>query len=983
MGAYFFYRKLLITVACLLPGILAFSQKVGDYRSAADGNWNDLTSWQIFTDSGWFTPTIEDGAPGVNSSNIQIRANNKITITTAALADQIRIEPKAILFVADTASLEIANGVGTDLIVEGTFDAAGTLITKGTISLQAYSLYRHRNKSTISTTALSWHPLAAIEVAAGGAVEWQLNLSTVTLCRLSVLDNTSLNFTADKNAESISSKESADTSFFISSGSSVNISGIKKFTIGSNSNFIINGILKSSGEFDISELNAKLILNGKLANAGSIINSNALNFVVNDNAVYEHLQDGGSLPVAKWSPKSNCIFTGIKTKLPSGLNQVLGNVSFNSDFPADIVLNQTIDCQGNLLFENSSKGALIINTDSTHHSLLVGGNFNFTAGTIVMVNSKGAASLQVTKNFIQSGGNLMLKKSSGDAQVFTMGDFIRENGTLFFNSNDSVSGKGKSEVVVLKSFVQNGGTTNFSQNDGIGNLYVDRNFSFAGGVITETGTGYGNIYFAGDSVQIYDAVEKFQNTINVYVDSLSFLQMASENSRITSNGKFVLRKGGTLGIRSISGLMPSPSLMGHIFTPVRNYTSGANIVFNGSSPQATGTAYVEFIPGSITIDNPTKVTQSSDLKIAGDLNIVQGELYSRNKNINLEGNWVNNGFYNFGNYSTVSFTGYDAQLITGKSSNSFYGLVIKNAKDVSLGSDISVASQLELLEGNLVVGSHILSMGVSAKIYADSFSSSKMLVLNENGEIRKYATNFLDASYFFPIGNYEHNKKYYSPISITFSRGGVFKGYASVSVTNKKHPASPDNQNYLERFWTVQQNGYSKFTATVSTTFDSSDVSGSLEALRMGKFSHDTLATGWVSFPDPAKANTFTTTQITSFSDFTGIGLKKPDPKDSIKSNARFAVADNNAFNTETELRLFPNPVSKGPLQLSLLNFKDGQYEVVITNTQGQKVVQQKHNSRGSITYMSLNLNNNLPSGVYYLTVTGTEKTWFTSFIKQ
>lgn len=985
MGAYFFFRKLLLTVACMLPGILAFSQKNGDYRSVSDGDWNDLTTWQIFTDSGWVTPAVENGVPGVSPSLIQIVAGTKVIVTTAVIAGQVRIDPKATLIIADSASFEVANGPGSDMQVGGTLEVSGSLLINGTISLQEYSLYIHRNQNSISSAKMGWHPLSRIEISGGGKMDWLLNAPVTALCFVTITNNSTVSFIADVNAETLTSHPLNDTGLFIASGSVADISSIKKFVPARNSSVIVNGTLISEGIIDLSENNSSLQINGKLISSAQFINSNTLNLKINDDAVFEHMQDGGAIPSAKWGSRSNCILSGIKTKMPQGLNQVLGNLMLNSAFSSDIYLNQTIDCQGDFTIENPSSGLLVINTDSFHHSVLVGGNFIFKSGALVLANAKGDASIQVSKNFVQSGGSIVLKKSVGDAEVFTMGDFIKENGSLSFNSNDSASRLGTSKIAVQKNFIQNGGATNFSQNDGIGSLYVERNFSYTGGVITASGSGYGDIHFSGDSVQLFDVTEKFQNTINIYADSLSFLQMATESTRMTSSGKFVLCRGATIGVKHQSGLVAETTQTGHIYTSARIYEDGANVVFNGTTPQVTGSAFENFIPTSVTINNPTKTSQLTVMTISGDLLINEGELYSRNNNINIGGNWINNGYYNFGNNSVVTFNGAESQNISGKNSTTFHSLIINNNKGVNLIKNISVAAQLTLVNGNLNVGSNILTMeGNSNPIYSSSFSNNRMIVLDENGLVRKNANSFKEASYFFPIGNISEDKSYYTPIDIAFARVGTFNGYATVSLSNKKHPASPDDQNYLARFWTVKQEGYTKFLATVTTTFDSADVVGSLEALRMGKFSHDSTVSGWVSYPDPAKANTFTTTQITSFSDFTGIGLVVSTArKDSIGSMARMAVANNLNRAAESKLKIFPNPVSNGPLQLSLYNFPEAQLEIVITNAQGQKVLQKSQKNTSSQAYFSIEFDNKLPRGFYYLTITSNDKTWFSSFIKQ
>ncbi len=978
------FRLLLLAMLFVLLGMNAYSQKSGDYRSVVSGNWNEISTWQILTDSGWQTPTILQGVPRVNAGIIHIQADTKILITDSVTIDQLEVDAKATLILTDSAHLWIPNGAGSDLIIEGIFENSGDLKIDGNVSLQTYGIYRHKNLHAFSPLSIASHPYAIIEFSGGGPVDWITIDPETILPRLCIINNTSLNL-SNKSSGTILLKNNLDTDLTIAAGSSLKIgTGIKKLLTEKKVYAKIDGTLINQSVIEIPDESVLFEFRGRLINEGSLNGSNATGLIFSEASVYEHKQDGGRIPFAKWSAKSNCILSGLLEKLPEGMDQSLGNVSFESAISKDLVLKNSLDCSGNLTIANTGGGSsIILNRDSTHHSILVGGDFVLKSGNLKLVDFTGTASLQVGGNFYQSGGVLILKSAAGSAEVYIAGNLSHDEGTIQYNTPDTFSNKGIATITVIRDFRHNGGTTNFSSNSGEGSLYAAGNFIVAGGILTETGSGRGKIHFNGRTVQLFDASGGIQKDIDVFADSLCFLQMANANSKITGTGKVVLYAGSTIGLKNPTALVNAPVLNGHFLTPVRIYQSGINVILNGSVPQYTGDGFSGIIPASVTVDNPTKVSQSTILTVKGTFSIVQGELISRKMGLIVKGNWINNGSYNSGNISLVTFSGSEQQKIAGTNPSTFYDLTIDNPGGVKLDNNISVSSQLSLVNGILDVGSHVLSFGIKADpVKADSLSNQKMIALGETGEIRKEAFDPLQAGFYYPIGNISDNQKFFSPIRISFT-GGTFRGYSSVSVVNKKHPLNPESENYLNRYWTVNQQGFKGFTASVIAVFDPTDVRGITENLRLGKYSHELSDSAWISFPEPPKGNTFTADRITSFSDFTGLGVHEI-----AKSNARKAAAVQEAradmrTGGPATMKLYPNPVKGRNLQLALNNFQSGQYELLITNSLGQKIFQQQFKHAGGSVMLNLKLASEQPAGIYHLRIIGTGENYLSSFVKE
>lgn len=96
----------------------------GDYRSVSSGNWNSTSAWEKFNGTSWVaissTPSSADG-------EITISTGHVITISADVTADQITVNTGASLAINTSQRLTLADGTGTDLVVNGTLNINGEL----------------------------------------------------------------------------------------------------------------------------------------------------------------------------------------------------------------------------------------------------------------------------------------------------------------------------------------------------------------------------------------------------------------------------------------------------------------------------------------------------------------------------------------------------------------------------------------------------------------------------------------------------------------------------------------------------------------------------------------------------------------------------------------------------------------------------------------------------------------------------------------
>jgi len=113
-------KKILLSALILVGYIFStnnYSQSFGDYRSLTNGNWSSVSSWEIFTGSGWIGASVPpDGSGGT----ITIQNSHKITVDIPLSIGSVTIIVDG--YLKDSAIITYPSLYS--VIVNGTFELA-------------------------------------------------------------------------------------------------------------------------------------------------------------------------------------------------------------------------------------------------------------------------------------------------------------------------------------------------------------------------------------------------------------------------------------------------------------------------------------------------------------------------------------------------------------------------------------------------------------------------------------------------------------------------------------------------------------------------------------------------------------------------------------------------------------------------------------------------------------------------------------------
>lgn len=124
------------------------------YRSRQSGAWNDFTSWQVDSGSG-FVDAVSGQTPTSADDTITIQNGHTVSVTANVNADQVTVELGANLSVISGTTLTIDDGTGTDLDVNGITEVNGTAVISGAglFSLNSGATLTIGDANGISTAA--------------------------------------------------------------------------------------------------------------------------------------------------------------------------------------------------------------------------------------------------------------------------------------------------------------------------------------------------------------------------------------------------------------------------------------------------------------------------------------------------------------------------------------------------------------------------------------------------------------------------------------------------------------------------------------------------------------------------------------------------------------------------------------------------------------------------------------------------------------
>lgn len=256
----------------------------------------------------------------------------------------------------------------------------------------------------------------------------------------------------------------------------------------------------------------------------------------------------------------------------------------------------------NALPSGVSWGNLIINVSTLGGSWQQNGNLSTVQGNLVIQNTGGT-----TRTFRLT--------ASIDVSLNVSGDLIISGGIF-----DLVSTTAIVNVNIAGNFNQTGGTLQVSSSSSIPTI----NFTGSGKTFTRSSGTLTNTYINWDINS--SAILTLVNDLPV-ATSRSLIVNGTLNcstNNVTGSGTFTLSSGGTLAIASSDGITSSGS-SGNIQTTTRNFNTGANYTYNGTSLQNTGSGLPSTV-NNLTINNSSGVTLTNSTTVNGTLTLTNGNI---------------------------------------------------------------------------------------------------------------------------------------------------------------------------------------------------------------------------------------------------------------------------------------------------------------------------------------------------------------------
>ena len=252
--------------------------------------------------------------------------------------------------------------------------------------------------------------------------------------------------------------------------------------------------------------------------------------------------------------------------------------------------------------------------------------------------------------------------------------------------------------------------------------------------------------------------------------------------------------------------------------------------------------------------NATVFLTANNLTVKNNVLVAAGTLNANNLNINVQGNWTNQGTFIPGT-GTVAFIGSAGSLITNASGETFNNLTLnKLSSDVNLGSAVTVNGILNFASAHLLLGNNNLTLNGSVSGAADG----KCIVTNGTGVVSKIIAPA--GSFTFPLGISTR----YNPVAFTSPLGGTY----SAAIDSGETPATANNAASCLRTWILTGTNPA---ANVTFTWNSTDAGASFSPSSCDAWYFN--GTTWIDMAGATAGSgpTYTTTltNVTSFSKWT------------------------------------------------------------------------------------------------------------------
>jgi len=302
-------------------------------------------------------------------------------------------------------------------------------------------------------------------------------------------------------------------------------------------------------------------------------------------------------------------------------------------------------------------------------------------------------------------------------------------------------------ATINKVTVNSGGTLTVSRNFTVNKILINNGTVTGTRRIRLSGTGIvisGNGSYTGHSgaIQFYNTTQ----TIDVGVviqkatGNVTLMNNTFPGITVTNNGQVLLTGGNTLATnvntKASTFTMGVNSVLSVSAAPLNNALAVLNASANGCAVNYFGGAYNIKIPSAgqyydMSVQAGTK-TNSSNL-IMHSLTVAGGTFANAGFNLNLTGNWTNNGTIS-GNTGTVTFNGAAAQTITDAGgSAAFATLIMAGSNTLNFASNVTASTSFTISSGTVDVTGANSSLGDQGNFTNNGTFTARQGTVTMNG----------------------------------------------------------------------------------------------------------------------------------------------------------------------------------------------------------------------------------------------------------
>lgn len=249
----------------------------------------------------------------------------------------------------------------------------------------------------------------------------------------------------------------------------------------------------------------------------------------------------------------------------------------------------------------------------------------------------------------------------------------------------------------------------------------------------------GTVLINGGGIQNLTGGGTIVTSANSILEVVSGTALYTGNMVIGGAGTFTLQSGATLGIGSADGITAAGITLGNIQTTNRNFNTGGNYVYNGSSNQQTGNGLPSNITGNLTIANTgtagnNTVTLTNNNTSTNALNLKSG-LFAAGVGQTLEIN--NTGSVTSTGGEVVSTAAGGNIWLKGNNTVTGYAAGTPHFYDLTIGSGI--ASSPVTLDNNPTVHHYctLNSQAAFNSIKAPTYANGSTLIYNTGGSYNR------------------------------------------------------------------------------------------------------------------------------------------------------------------------------------------------------------------------------------------------------